>query len=122
MTMSYASFLFGVGSGVELLPSLIFPVQLIDWIQGPLILLDGWHPGMIKVCSMHTLQLGLLYATNGGALRLSSIGLFHLLLMSLPTRYTSATCQGTYRGSEAQRFPLPCHDLKHTIHGSTVGG
>lgn len=76
-------------------------------------MLDGWHPSMIKICAMHTLQLGLLMAANGGALHQSSIGksisclvsLRPLNFLVLPLQSSAktlggATGQGTHRGCE----------------------
>ena len=40
---------------------------------GPLLSIIGFHPGCIKFCSMHTLNLGLMYACNGAALKLGWI-------------------------------------------------
>ena len=38
--------------------------------SGPFLLLTGFHPGMLKFCSMHALHLGILYACNGASLLL----------------------------------------------------
>lgn len=66
-----------------------------------MILLDGWHPSMIKICSMHTLQLGLLFAANGGALYcgyvycIVSLFLFFVFLPLLTTGQDLPIGQGT---------------------------
>ena len=38
-------------------------------ISGPLLAINGFHPGCLKWCVMHTLNLGLVFVCNGGALR-----------------------------------------------------
>ena len=38
--------------------------------RGPLLNLRGFHPGILRFCSMHTVHLGLLYACNAGGLSL----------------------------------------------------
>lgn len=42
--------------------------ELLDAsIRGPLVLLYGFHPSILEICSMHTLNLGLAYDLNGAA-------------------------------------------------------
>ena len=39
-------------------------------VQGPLILLHGFHPGLLQICSMHVLNIGLMFDLNGCGLML----------------------------------------------------
>lgn len=39
-------------------------------LQGPLLTVPGFHPGCIRFCCMHTLNLGILFTANGGSLNL----------------------------------------------------
>ena len=48
-----------------------FELALFD--RGPLVCLRYFHHDMIRWCSMHAINLGLCYGTNGGALILLSI-------------------------------------------------
>ena len=48
--------------------------------QGPLVFLKYFHQDLIKWCSMHTLNLGLCYSTNGGALMLCDKDWFQNML------------------------------------------
>ena len=45
-------------------------ISVMFIIQGPLVLLRGFDVTMIKICSMHVCNLGLVYTANGGALSL----------------------------------------------------
>lgn len=49
--------------------------------QGPLVFLKYFHQDLIKWCSMHTLNLGLCYSTNGGALMLCDKDWFQNMLL-----------------------------------------
>ena len=42
-------------------------------VQGPLILLHGFHPGLLQICSMHVLNIGLMFDLNGCGLMLCLI-------------------------------------------------
>lgn len=39
-------------------------------VQGPLVALRNFHPDLLKICQMHTLNLGLLFNANGAAMTL----------------------------------------------------
>ena len=45
-------------------------ISVMFIIQGPLVLLRGFDVTMIKICSTHVCNLGLVYTANGGALSL----------------------------------------------------
>ena len=51
-------------------------------IPGPLLLLRGFEPSMIKFCAMHVVNLGLVLTANGGAL---TFGCMLLTLYVKPT-------------------------------------
>ena len=48
-----------------------YPYLPSNALQGPLITVPGFHPGCIRFCSMHTLNLGILFTANGGSLNLA---------------------------------------------------
>lgn len=33
-------------------------------------MLEGFHPGCLRFCSMHTLNLGIMFSSNGASLKL----------------------------------------------------
>ena len=39
-------------------------------LPGPLLQIYGFHPGCIRWCTMHALNLGILFTVNGGGLKL----------------------------------------------------
>ena len=43
---------------------------ILQLLQGPLILLHGFHPQLLQICSMHVINLGLMFDVNGCALKL----------------------------------------------------
>ena len=45
-------------------------VLSMQLLQGPLILLHGFHPQLLQICSMHVINLGLMFDVNGCALKL----------------------------------------------------
>ena len=44
--------------------------------QGPLLLLKGWHPELLSICTMHVVNLGLGYRVNGSGVFLARAFLF----------------------------------------------
>ena len=46
--------------------------------SGPLLALWNFHPDLLKICSMHTLNLGQLFVCNGAAMMLVCYGLTFL--------------------------------------------
>ena len=50
--------------GLLILGLMILPT----WHPGPLLTLRGFHPGILKHCSMHILNLGICMHTNGASL------------------------------------------------------
>lgn len=46
---------------------------------GPYILLRGFHPSIMQPCSMHAINLGLLYDVNGSCLKLGCLSCFKYL-------------------------------------------
>ena len=53
---------------IQLLQLLEFPAGLCSMLWGPLIRLKKFDISILKPCSMHVLNLGLLYASNGACL------------------------------------------------------
>ena len=39
--------------------------------RGPLVLIHGFHPQMLEICSMHTLNLGIAFNMNGASMSLA---------------------------------------------------
>lgn len=52
--------------------ALSLPSQSDRLLSGPLIALRGFDPGVIRWCSMHVINLGLLYGTNASTLTLAN--------------------------------------------------
>ena len=52
-----------------------FPSHLLP-CSGPVVCLQDFHPKTVKFCSMHTINLGLCFVINGGALLLSMFSSF----------------------------------------------
>ena len=74
---------FSPKKGVSILCS-TFQLKLLWW--GPLILLHGFHPGLLQICSMHVINLGLLFDLNGAGL---TLGLLIGLTIALLCNYHS---------------------------------
>ena len=60
-----------------------YPYLPSNALQGPLITVPGFHPGCIRFCSMHTLNLGILFTANGGSLNLALCAGVSFKLVSL---------------------------------------
>ena len=77
--------------------SLSLVVSLFFGSPGPLLTLQGFHPGMLKWCSMHTLNLGLVFVANAAALKLTcSYCRVHQLLVKKSQWFEKGTSQSKY--------------------------
>ena len=58
---------------------LLTPIKKYSMTQlwGPLVAFKGFHPGLVRWCTMHVLNLGLLYSTNASALLLGTRSMKH---------------------------------------------
>lgn len=52
--------------GIIIEVSSFSPLSRCIW--GPLILVKGWHPQLLQICSMHVMNLGLGYRCNGSSM------------------------------------------------------
>ena len=67
---NYSTFLFRGWARIFLYQARFFWMAMFA-TSGPLVLLHGFHPGLLQICSMHVLNLGLMFDLNGSALTLS---------------------------------------------------
>ena len=61
---------FSQGLFVDHCNYLHYPWECCKPCQGPLLQIYGFHPGCIRWCTMHALNLGILFTVNGGGLKL----------------------------------------------------
>ena len=71
---SFKFWMFGLRGLFTCLPSWVpFPSFLPSFTPGPYILLHGFHPEILQPCSMHAINLGVLYDVNGSCMILCRV-------------------------------------------------
>ena len=61
------------GNSPALCASVLLCVTRALLVSGPYVLLIGWHPMIMEICSMHVVGLGLQFDINGSALLLGRL-------------------------------------------------
>lgn len=83
-------------------------VSLFFGSPGPLLTLQGFHPSMLKWCSMHTLNLGLLFVANAAALKLAcSYCRVHQLMLIDAVEFAGEKSKWFEKGTSSKHAIFP---------------